>query len=484
MKCNGGRSCPYLSGKDIWGLLSERDYLRERISHMEALMALAEERIRELTEENKKLSEENKDLLYRIKRAVRKIFKPNVKKDGEGSKRGAPKGHPGVGRIKPKRITEYKDVYPKECVCGCTDIEGYENSFDEHIVEDIEVRKKVICYRMHYGRCRRCKSVVAPQKDESIIANGRIGPQARAVSSYLRHIGVPYRKVAKIFKEVFHLEISHASVLHFEKVQAENGALLYEGIKQEVRGSPHVNVDETGWRVDGQGAWLWVFVAKGVVLYHIDESRGGKAVTKVLGSNYGGILVSDFYSAYSQIETKGNQRCLAHLLGDVKEIEEKKGFLPETTDGRFCIELKEVLKEGISDWRRYKEGSKDIEELQRDKEEIISKVIEIIQLPIEDEDTQRIRSRTVKHNEELFTFLDNPQVEPTNNVAERHLRPGVIMRKITFCNRTWEGARRFEILMSAIQTGRMKRIEPLQILLTLTMKQISSFDAASPIRGP
>lgn len=484
MKCNGGRSCPYLSGKDIWGLLSERDYLRERISHMEALMALAEERIRELTEENKKLSEENKDLLYRIKRAVRKIFKPNVKKDGEGSKRGAPKGHSGRGRIRPKEITEVVDIYPRNCICGSSDISGYENSFDEHVVEDIEVRKKITCFRMHYGRCRCCGRIISPQRDQSIIPRSRIGPMARSICSYLHYLGIPYRKVAKIFKDIFSLDMSHVSLLNFDTRQAEAGLLLFEGIKEVIRTSSYVNIDETGWREDGRNCWLWVLVTDNAVLYVIDESRGSKVVEGILGKRYGGFLGIDFYSAYNPIEALGKQRCLSHLLEEIKKIEEKNRFPLDNLDGRFLSELKLLLKGSIASWNEYKKGIIDIEELKEVRERVISRMVEIIQIPIEASDTKRILERIIRHNNELFLFLDHPEVEPTNNRAERHLRPNVIMRKITFGNRSAWGAEKHQIIMSIIQTGILNGIEPLKLFLALTLGYISFLWESMKIRGP
>jgi len=486
MQCSGGRSCPYLYGRDIWGVLRERDYLRERIARMEGLMGLAEAKIKELTGENKRLKEENNNLLHRIKRAVRKIFKPNLKRGGdeESPRRGAPKGHPGRGRMRPKEIHEEVDIYPRSCICGSMEIEEYEGSFDEHVVEDIEVRKKVTCYRMHYGRCKRCGRVVSPQREDSIIPNSRIGPMARAVGSYLHYLGIPYRKVAGIFRDVFSLEISHAGLLSFDARQAESGVRLFEGIKEVVRSSPYVNVDETGWRVDGQNRWLWVFVTRDAVLYIIDETRSSKVINGVLGERYGGILGSDFFLAYNPIACGGKQRCLAHLLGDVKEIEEKNRFPLDSGDGRFCHDLKAILKEAIDDWNEYKKGNIGKGELAEEGDRIISRMIELIQIPVENPDTQRIRERIIKHDRELFLFLDNPEVEPTNNIAERQLRPNVIMRKITFGNRSEDGAEKHQIIMSIIQTGILNRIEPLNLFLALTLGDSSSLGESIQIRGP
>ena len=88
----------------------------------------------------------------------------------------------------------------------------------------------------------------------------------------------------------------------FNTEQAQNGASIYEGIKQSIRHSPCVNADETGWRVSGQNHWLWVFTNKDTAFYQIDKSRGSKVVDNILGKEYHGVLISDFYSAYNKLQ--------------------------------------------------------------------------------------------------------------------------------------------------------------------------------------
>lgn len=83
------------------------------------------------------------------------------------------------------------------------------------MVEDIEIKKKVTCYRLHHGYCKQCKRVIYSKAKESILASDRIGVQARAVGGYLRYLGLPYRKVTKIFKDIFDLDLTHPSFLAF-----------------------------------------------------------------------------------------------------------------------------------------------------------------------------------------------------------------------------------------------------------------------------
>ena len=485
MECQCGIHCPYLNGGDIRRLLGERNYLSQRLDEMERVMALAQAEIEKLRQENEKLKAEREALHYDLKQMLGKIFKPGVKQEPDVScaKRGAPRGHRGDSRRRPEEISEVIDIYPEKCDrCG-GQIHGYANTFDEHVIEDIEIKKRVTCYRYHAGYCQRCKEVVYPKK-EGVPANDRIGSEARAVGGYLRHLGLTYRKAASIFKGIFGLDLTHPSFMAFNTEQAQNGLSIYEGIRQSIRHSACVNADETGWRVNGQNQWLWVFTNKDAALYLIDKSRGSKVVNDVLGEKYAGVLTADFYSSYNNLEAQAKQRCLAHLLREIKEVEEKDKLAPDSTDGRFCEGLKTVFKQTIDAWNEYRKGLKVLQDLIKEKRQAIARLVELLLLPIKHKDTRRLRNRIIKHNQELFVFLDNPVVEPTNNRAERQLRPMVIMRKVTFGNRSALGALNQAMLTSIIQTSVLNGIEPLDICQALSIKPLASFAELPRIRSP
>jgi uncharacterized coiled-coil protein SlyX/transposase-like protein len=485
MECHRGKNCPYLNGGDVLHLIRERDCLSQRIEEMERVMALAEAEIEKLRRENQNLQEEGERLRYELKQVLGKIFKPRArpKPDGNHPKRGAPHGHRGNSRRRPEseEISEFVEIYADKCdQCG-GHVKSYEKHFDEHVVEDIEIKKRVTCYRLHYGYCKRCQKAV--RAESPVNPNDRIGVQARAVGGYLRYLGVTYRKAARLFKDVFDLNLTHPSFMAFNTEQAQNGIPLYEAIKQRIRHSPYVNADETGWRVNGDNHWLWVFTNKDAALYHIDESRGGKVVSNILGEKYQGILGSDFYSAYNELDARAKQRCLGHLLSEIKKVQEKNRFPPESSDGIFCHELKTVLKQLIDVRNRHREGAGVLGDLAKAKDWAIPKA-DLLSSPIEHEDTQRLRNRIIRHNQELFIFLDNPSVEPTNNRAERQLRPMVIMRKLTFGNRSDLGASNQAVMMSIVETGVLNDCCPLDIFLALSIKPLASFNELPRIRSP
>ena len=121
-------------------------------------------------------------------------------------------------------------------------------------------------------------------------------------------------------------------------------------------------------------------------------------------------------------------------------------------------------------WNKFhagKETDGNLQELREFKNITAQKITDILLYPSENKDIQRIKKRIIKHNNELLTFLEHPEVEPTNNRAERGLRPSVIMRKIMFGNRSEAGARNHSIIMSIVQTGVLNNKQILNLFLSL-----------------
>jgi hypothetical protein len=168
----------------------------------------------------------------------------------------------------------------------------------------------------------------------------------------------------------------------------------------------------------------------------------------------------------------------------IKKVQEKNKLAPESIDGMFCQELKTVLKRTIDVWNEYHEGTKVFEDLVKKKERAISRMVELLLLPIKHKDTQRVRRRIIKYNQELFTFLDNPLLHQPIIGLKQQLRSKVIMRKITFGNRSSSGASNQAVMMSIIQTGILNGIEPLNISLVLSVKLITSLTKLLKIRSP
>jgi len=466
--CTRQSSCPHVES------------LTASIKKMEDLMAVANKTIATLRENVAILEQENLLLKKKGNERRKKRFKPNLP-DKQSNKKGPPKGHIGHGRPAPTVIEKHVDIYPEKCNhCGNPNITVYEDHFKQHRIQDIQIQVISTCYRKHSGYCPVCKKTIIPSETENVIPNSRIGTTARAIAGFLEHLGIPLKKRQSIFKDVFGLTLSHPSFINFEDIMAKRGFPLYQSLQDSVANSDNVHVDETGWRINGRNCWLWTFVNNNAAFYRIDSTRGSDVVKDILGESYDGILSSDFYSAYNPIHAKGKQKCIPHLLVDIKNIQETSLIDTSCADFVALQNLKTIFKQSIAIHTAFKNNLVTQKDLISFKNLLIPELVNFVSFPSCNDDVLRIQHRIVKHNKELLLFLDNPSVDPTNNLAERMLRPSVIIRKISHGNRSEKGALNHSIIMSIVQTAILNNKQPFSIFLSLASNSKDISDIIKP----
>jgi len=381
----------------------------------------------------------------------------------KSKKRGAPIGHPGWYRAMPEHIDVIEDVVVDECpLCGNKDIREC-REIEEHIQEDIVLPTvKVTKYRKHHFWCGTCKKVVSG-KGADEIPNSYIGPQAKSVAAFLKYVvKVSNRDIQAIFKELCGITIVPSSIPGFNNQARKKCMPVYETLLKKIRKAPFVHADETGCPVDGKNFWDWIFVTSTICLHVIHASRGQKVVEQILGKKYGGILLSDFLSAYNKIEAKAKQRCLVHLLRDLKKI--LACIDKNDSTYTYCQRLKEIIQEAIELSEHYSEDKiPDTQYTQQKKH--IKDSLDDFQFP----DPQkmvitRIAKRLARHKNEMLTFLDYKGLPYHNNFAERMIRPSVLLRKITFGHRSNNGTLNHSVLMSVLQTGKLNDKESISLV--------------------
>lgn len=432
-----------------------------------------EQSVIELQQENKILKEENACLRFELQQLKDKIYKKKGKPDNpapvEGhqpKKRGALFGHLGWFRKKPKHIDEIVKVELERCpICGSSDLAECGKP-KTHIQQDIAFpQTKVTCYEKHLYYCQNCKKTVYGKgKDE--LPGSYVGPIAKTVAAWLKyHIKVSDRDIRNIFISMFGLKITSSSILGFRNQLTQRLNYAYEGLIKSLKQSESVHADETGWRLDGKNHWLWNFSNHKISVSHIDKSRGQKVPEKILGKEYNGVLISDFLSAYNSIKAKAKQRCLIHLSRDLKKV--KDCLWDDQEVQRFAGRLKSLIKYAVklSDERDKGVVSKEYFQKRRD---YLVKSLEDLQFQNpQHKILQRFVKRLNRHKEEIFTFLYHPGIAHHNNQAERQIRPNVLLRKITFGNRSEEGVKNHNVLMSIIQTAKLNHLNPLDVLAEL-----------------
>lgn len=195
----------------------------------------------------------------------------------------------------------------------------------------------------------------------------------------------------------------------------------------------------------------------------------------MLGSQYDGILISDFLSAYNKIKAKGKQKCLVHLLRELKRIQEALWDDPSVQN--FCQRLKGLLKDAIELAKAYQNKTLSKTDFERKRTRLEESLKDLTYADPHHRILQRLVKRLNQYRGELLTFLVHPGIDSNNNHAERQIRPNVLLRKITFGNRSVQGTQNHNVLMSVIQTAKLQNLNPLQFL----QNWLFSFDKPNAI---
>jgi len=423
-------------------------------------------RFKLLEEENLKLKEDNALLKFELKELKDHVYGRRPKKDPPSGgapvvppkKRGAIFGHLGWFRKKPGSIDKIVKVRLEECpLCQGKDLKEC-TGIKTHLQEDIVMAPpSATLYRKHRYYCRSCHKVVTG-RGEGETSRGRIGPLAKTLAAYLKYqVKVSDRDIKKIFSELFGLKFTVGSLLGFRNQLRIRLQPVYENLVGKIRRSRFVHADETGWKIDGKSGWLWSFSNKKTAVCHIDKSRGGKIPQAVLGKIFRGVLITDFYSAYNKVASGAKQRCLVHLLRDIKRVQEC-----QTTDRAtqaFCTRLKTLIYKATELADQYKNLSATNYAKKRGR--ILESFGDLRLTDPANKITGRFLKRLERHHKECLTFLDKPGIPWHNNHAERMIRPNVLLRKITFGNRSLEGLQNHNVLMSIIQTAKLNQLDPL-----------------------
>ena len=431
-------------------------------------------RFKQLEEENLNLKEENACLRFELKELKDHVYGKRRKKDpppeapeAPPKKRGALFGHLGWFRKKPDKIDKIVEVRLDECpLCQGRDLKEC-LSVKMHLQEDIVMPLPLVTlYRKHRYYCRTCRKVVTGLGQDEI-ARGHIGPLAKTLAAYLKYqVKVSDRDIKKIFQELFNLKFTVGSLLGFRNQLRTRLKPVYEDLILKIRRSRFLHADETGWKIDGKSGWLWSFSNKKTAVCHIDKSRGGKVPQAILGSAYKGVLITDFYSAYNKVKSGPKQRCLVHLLRDITRVEECLTTDPSTQS--FCKRLKTLIYSAAELAEKRKNLSPDDYTKKRGK--LLESFDDLRLTDPANRITRRFVKRLERYRHECLTFLDIPGIPWHNNHAERMIRPNVLLRKITFGNRSPEGLENHNVLMSIIQTAKLNKLDPLVRLRELLSK--------------
>lgn len=373
--------------------------------------------------------------------------KPEPKLPGR-AKGHAPSYHPPAEEEIQETVTA-----PLPCCPHCGEPVSEVHPVEQVIVElppITPIYRRVVTYSGVCAEHGRVRSTHPSQVSSATGAAGyQLGARAVAAAATLRHgHGLPLRRVSAILGDLCGLRVSHVGVHEALARLAEKCAPEYEGLKQELRQSESVHADETGWWLSYRGGWLWVFATRGTTVYRVTRKRSVAAVKEVLGEQFAGTLVSDCLRVYDGYDAARKSKCVAHHLRVIEEAQEK---LPDSA----CLgAIKRLLQASLKLQRAH--GWLPEPVYQRGVTSLETRLTRLLAPRYLQREEEKVAQRLRNQRQHVFTFLHHPEVEATNNLAERQLRPAVIARKLSGGSGSERGARTLEVLTSLAATCRQR----------------------------
>lgn len=373
----------------------------------------------------------------------------------------------GVHRPLPEKVDQTKE-HTLDCCPNCSNPLPPSSETRERFTEELPVvEPRVIRHRIHRYWCQACRKIVeAPITDA--LPKSTIGLRTVVYSAWLHYIlGVSFDKIIQLLNLSAHFKISTGGLFGAWHHLARGLQPLYEQIGRAAKLSGVMHADETSWRVDGKTHWLWCFTNTALAYFVIARSRGSPVALRVLGKYFRGVLVTDFLGAYGLIRALAKQKCLVHLLREIIRVNLFDSS-PEWKD--FRNQLKRLVFDAMRLGRQRDEIDPSC--FERRKSFLQQRLVDIYVRPYSNENAERLRKRLERHRNEIFTFLDYPDVPADNNHAERQIRPAVVSRKTSYGNRSKEGADVQAMLLSIFRTLELRGYNPVNTLLFMVQEHL------------
>ena len=377
--------------------------------------------------------------------------KPGKKKGKKNKKNGRKKGQKGSGRKNNRKITHHEETRP-EGKCSCGGCLGESREIKKRVIEDIEkTEQKTTEVTIYAAECEKCGTIQEGLVPGALKDN-RIGNTILLWGIYLHFfVGVSFRNVVGIFNKLLSFKVSAACLSkNWDKI-ADILEPSYNKLIPYLEKPGYAHADESGWRVFGSTWWAWVFTNHECCIYFIAKSRGSEVARKFLGDIFNGVLISDFFSAYGLVCALAKQKCYSHIFSEIKKclkIDSSESL------ALFCKQLNRLLKDAMRLKLAYEEGRIDEKEFESKRAQLEKRLIKLSKPTPgkQNKNVKRLKKRLRKYQDEIFTFLYLDGIDPTNNVAERRVRPIALMRKISFGSFSERGVKTRYILMSLMQT--------------------------------
>jgi len=486
--------CPYLEGLSTGWVFGRYQRVVGTECHYEYQLQEVHRLLDQERRKRKELELEKQQLQAQLHALHRSQFKGRSKPAApapqcpsvQRKKRGAPVGHPAWVRPKPKQIDRCVSVPAPRCcpLCQSTDLQAVEQ-VRAHVQEDILLEPRVVttCFVHQLAHCPRCeRDVVIPGPGELI--GSYIGPAAKATAIYLRYeLNVSDRKISRFFADFFGLKFVPASAYGFERQAVRRAQPLYADLLQKVRSLAVAHADETTWRHDGQNYWAWYAGNKDLAAFRLDPHRTAEAAQKLLGEKFSGVLVADAFASYNSLEPQDRQSCLSHVKTKAKEIEQElallEGAAADPHARQFCQDIQGWVHDACQAHQQLTAHPWRAKSAKTQECKLKEALRKLCAQPLGYTKAEKLRQRLLGPEQRMFlTCFRRPGVPPTNNQAERSLRPIVIMRKVIQGTRSDKGLENHSVLRSLFETAKRQDRQAQRFLLDLFTKNTTEAQAA------
>jgi transposase len=431
--------------------------LERKYFHLLSKLTQAEKRVRELQEA---LAGRGKDSTNSSKPPSSDIVKPAKKPTSVPRRRGAPVGH--APQQRPPFQAEEIDVVEQHAYEACPQCGGPVEWLPTPaaVVQQVELVAQPTLVTEHRSRtchCAACRQDFTRPLPPPIAAAGLFGPRLTAFTAYLKGAcHASYGTIQNLLRETCGLRVAKGTLVKLCQKVSRSLEPSYDDLVRRIPQQPALHIDETSHRENGRGHWTWVFRAPQFTLFQITEKRSADILDRVLGTEFSGTLLADYYSAYrAYLATHPRaeaQFCLAHLVRDVKFLE----TLPAVEDRQFATELLTALKGLFRLWHT----SAEFPDEATFRAALIAQGQQLERVASEQApDTPAscaLARRFRKHADQYLRFTRHAGLEPTNNAAEQAIRYVVIDRRVTQGTRSERGRNWCQRIWTTIATCRQQ----------------------------
>lgn len=381
-----------------------------------------------------------------------------------GRRPGGQPGHRGQTRtlVPVEEVDEVIVLKPTFCVRCQQALDGDDPQPQRHQVFEIPPMRPVVTeYQLHRLSCPGCGEATQAAWPVGV-PRGMVGPRAQAVGALCAGAyRLSKRITQRLLDDLFGLQVSVGTISQLEAATTEAVAAPVQEARTFVQEQSSAHLDETGWREGGKRAWLWVAATTWVTVFVVRLSRGGQVARDLLGEAFSGILVTDRWSAYNWYPVRWRQVCWAHLLRDIEAMIERGGRSQEIGEA-----LKSQAHQMFHWWHRVRDATLSRSSFRSYMSPVRREFERLLEAgsTCEVPKTAGMCREILKLRQALWTFVHLEGVEPTNNTAERAIRPGVLWRKGSFGTHSAQGSRFVESIMTVVTTLKQQQRNVLDYL--------------------